>query len=259
MKAIIRFSIPLVAILASLTTTNAQQIHIKSRFVEVPKNMAESLEKIPGFTNGVTSVLAPEDARTLLKALESIHGSETLAEPEVVTISGRQTQMRATTIINVVTNFAFREIGTNRTITPQLENVECGPVLDTIPNVLSDGYTIDLRTTASLTKFLGYDQPPTNAVGESGENSNVHLPVVLPSLCIRQASADLKLWDGQTVVLGKLEKHFYDGGKEVSAEPDYFVKTKRNRGQENEEDKEVLVFITVTLVDLAGNRIHPDN
>jgi hypothetical protein len=116
-----------------------------------------------------------------------------------------------------------------------------------------------LTITASLTEFLGYDQPPTNAVGEVTTNPNVHLPVVLPSFCVRQFTAHLNLWDNQTVVLGKLEKHFYDGGKEVSAEPDYFVETKKARGQPDEEDKELLVFITVTLVNPVGNRIHSED
>ena len=43
-------------------------------------------------------------------------GSETLAEPEVVTTSGRQTQMRATQIINVITGFNFQQ-GTAATTT----------------------------------------------------------------------------------------------------------------------------------------------
>src|SRR5208282_6255248 len=98
-----------------------------------------------------------------------------------------------------------QETSTNSAITPQTVNVETGPVLDTTPYVLSDGYTINLTITASLTEFLGYDQPPTNAVGEVTTNPNVHLPVVLPSFCVRQFTAHLNLWDNQTVVLGKLE------------------------------------------------------
>ena len=58
---------------------------------------------------------------------------------------------------------------------------------------------------------------------------------------------------------GKAAKTFYDGGKEVSAEPSYFVKTKEAKGQPNLENKEVLVFMTVNLVDSAGNRIHSDD
>ena len=246
------------------------QVHIKARFLEVPDGTSQDLvtpnlltnapmNALKSETNVWAGLMADEKFKIVLRALEAKPGVETLAEPEAITISGRQTRMRATTIINVVTNFTFQETSTNSAITPQTVNVETGPVLDTTPYVLSDGYTINLTITASLTEFLGYDQPPTNAVGEVTTNPNVHLPVVLPSFCVRQFTAHLNLWDNQTVVLGKLEKHFYDGGKEVSAEPDYFVETKKARGQPDEEDKELLVFITVTLVNPVGNRIHSED
>jgi beta-lactamase regulating signal transducer with metallopeptidase domain/Flp pilus assembly secretin CpaC len=246
------------------------QVHIKARFLEVPDGTSQDLvtpnlltnapmNALRSETNVWAGLMADEKFKIVLRALEAKPGVETLAEPEAITISGRQTRMRATTIINVVTNFTFQETSTNSAITPQTVNVETGPVLDTTPYVLSDGYTINLTITASLTEFLGYDQPPTNAVGEVTTNPNVHLPVVLPSFCVRQFTAHLNLWDNQTVVLGKLEKHFYDGGKEVSAEPDYFVETKKARGQPDEEDKELLVFITVTLVNPVGNRIHSED
>jgi Flp pilus assembly secretin CpaC len=57
--------------------------------------------------------------------LEQRHGTETLAEPEVTTISGRQTQMRATQIMTIITSFNFQQNvgggvtgGTTTTTTP---------------------------------------------------------------------------------------------------------------------------------------------
>jgi len=47
--------------------------------------------------------------RVVLHALQQRTGFETLAEPEVVTTSGRQTQMRATQIIQIVTGFTFQQ------------------------------------------------------------------------------------------------------------------------------------------------------
>ena len=46
-------------------------------------------------------------------------------------------------------------------ITPNQQQVEVGPVLDVIPYVLSDGYTINLTLIPSLTEFTGYDTPPS--------------------------------------------------------------------------------------------------
>jgi hypothetical protein len=181
----------------------------------------------------------------VLKSLESRRFEE-LAEPEVITSSGRQTEMRATEVV-MVTNFVFTEgleSGSN-SITPQAERVEIGPLLDVVPNVLADGYTIDLKTIASLTEFLGYDSP-----------------TISPAFAIRKASANVKLWDGQTVVLGRMggmKARFFYGGKWVNTEPDYFTKAKAAEGRPNDQDKELLVFITVTLIDAAGNRIHSDD
>jgi beta-lactamase regulating signal transducer with metallopeptidase domain len=238
-------------------TAVAPQIHTKARFLEVPKESLALLRPFPELTNGVT-ILPAASFRKLMQTLESNPGTETLAEPEVVTTSGHQTQMRATVIQTIITNYSFHAAGTNLSIYPQTSSVETGPVLDTIPYALSDDHTINLTLIASVTEFLGYDQPPTNAMGNYIKKYDVNLPVVLPSFRVQQASAQVNLWDGQTVVLGKPQQHFYDGDKEVVAEPDSFVKTKKTRGQPDVMDKELLVFITVTLVDPAGNRIHSD-
>ncbi len=55
----------------------------------------------------VTGILTDPNFRAAIQALSQRQGTESLAEPEAVTISGRQTQMRATQIINVITGFNF--------------------------------------------------------------------------------------------------------------------------------------------------------
>jgi len=55
----------------------------------------------------VTGILTDPNFRFVIHALEQRGGVETLAEPEVVTTSGRQTQMRATDIQYIVTGFNF--------------------------------------------------------------------------------------------------------------------------------------------------------
>jgi type II secretory pathway component GspD/PulD (secretin) len=266
MKTPVRLFVASLGILV-FVNAGAQQLHIKARFLEVPKGTWDGLTKTIGITNPLdqpVGILTGENTKVAMTTLESRAGVEELAEPEVTTSSGRQTEMRATEIITVITNFVFAENSGTRSnsITPQTTKVETGPILEATTSVLPDNYTIDLKTTASQTEFLGYDTPPTKPVehiNDSGDRVPVSLPVVLPSFGIRKASAHVELLDGQTVVLGGLKELFYDGGKEVGAEPDYFVKSKLTRGQPDEENKEVLVFITVTLVDAAGNRIHSDD
>jgi len=55
----------------------------------------------------VTGILTDPNFRVAIQALSQRTGAELLAEPEAVTISGRQTQMRATQIINVLTGYNF--------------------------------------------------------------------------------------------------------------------------------------------------------
>ncbi len=64
----------------------------------------------------VTGILTDPNFRAAIQALSQRTGTEVLAEPEVVTISGRQTQMRATQIINVLTGYSFQQ-GTAATTT----------------------------------------------------------------------------------------------------------------------------------------------
>jgi beta-lactamase regulating signal transducer with metallopeptidase domain/type II secretory pathway component GspD/PulD (secretin) len=243
------------------------QIHIKARFIEVPKGVLNGFGNFGNMIGGTnqpdhfTGIMTGDNVEVALKSLESRPGFEELAEPEVTTTSGRQTEMRATKSITVVTNFAFIH-GLNSqsdSITPQTTKLEFGPVVDVFPNVLADGFTIDLRTAVSVTELLGYDRA-TNTIpvwNELGEQ--VYLPKISPSFAVRKTSANIKLRDGQTVVMGGMKARFYDGGKEVGAEPDYFKKTPATGARPNEQDKELLVFVTVTLVDPAGNRIHSDD
>jgi tetratricopeptide (TPR) repeat protein len=64
----------------------------------------------------VTGILTDPNFRVVIHALEQRSGTETLAEPEVVTTSGRQTQMRATTLQTIITSFSFQQ-GTPATTT----------------------------------------------------------------------------------------------------------------------------------------------
>jgi type II secretory pathway component GspD/PulD (secretin) len=57
----------------------------------------------------ITGILTDPNFRVVLHALESRGGTEELAEPEVTTISGRQTQMRATQILTIITGFNFQQ------------------------------------------------------------------------------------------------------------------------------------------------------
>jgi len=219
------------SVIARLNTTPAQ-IHIKARFMEVPREFWMGLEKYFVLTNtadGKTvSVLTDPNARVAMRSLEASRGFETLAEPEVVTTSGRQTRIQAV----MTKQDVVYEVVVDKPIGPIT-------VLDTVATVLPDGYTIDLKTTATVTNVMGLAEP-TNSAGQTTNRVPVQ-----PRVRVYQASTNVRMWDGQTILLGILP-----------AKP-----TLNGRGGTNptEQDKSLVVFITVTLVDPAGNRVHSDD
>jgi len=60
-------------------------------------------------TATITGILTDPNFQVVLHALESRTGVETLGEPEITVISGRQTQMRATSVVTVVIGLNFQQ------------------------------------------------------------------------------------------------------------------------------------------------------
>jgi RNA polymerase sigma factor (sigma-70 family) len=234
------------AMLGSNTNPPASQIHIKARFLTMPKDVLSGL----GGATSFSGILTSENASKALHQLESRDGVETLGEPEVVSTSGRQVQMRATQVVNVITNFTLQESNNMPGIVPQTETIETGPILDVMPRVLSDGYTIELPFIASLTVFLGYAQP-TNATtpAYTAAGQEVDVPTVSPQFRVQQTTNSVNLPDNQTMV-------FALNDKQVPTDATF---SQPDGSTTKYEDKQTLVFITATLIDAAGNRIHGDD
>jgi general secretion pathway protein D len=230
----------------------------------------------PLFT--LSGILTDPQFRMVVKALQSRSGSELLAQPEVTTTSGRQAQMKAADVKSVITAFSFSSQqnaqagGNGQTIVnpgstivfPLPEQMELGPVLDVIPCVLSDGFTINLTLIPTLTEFVGYDNP--NEVLNSGVLGNsaqgfVVVPTVLPRFTVRQVVSTVNVWDGQTVVLGGLLSETVTTLKDqvpVLGDLPLVGRLFRNESKTTAK-KNLLVFVTPMLIDPAGNRLHTDD
>ncbi|MGA3163059.1 MAG: hypothetical protein ABSD77_02515 [Verrucomicrobiota bacterium] len=148
-------------------------------------------------------------------------------------------------------------------ITPQTQSLETGPVLDVMPYVLSDGYTLNLTLIPSLTEFSGYDTPPTISASLLGTSSSgvAVLPVVLPDFTVRQVLTTVNVWDGQTVVLGGLiaaqvitEKDKVPVIGDLPLLGRLFQSSTKSSIKKN-----LMIFVTATIVDPAGNRVHSDD
>jgi general secretion pathway protein D len=147
-------------------------------------------------------------------------------------------------------------------ITPVTQQVETGPVLDVVPYVLSDGYTINLTLIPSLVEFVGYDTPPSIANVTQGTGLNVvQLPVILPDFTVRQVVTTVNIWDNQTIVIGGLISSETASTKDkvpvlgdLPVLGNLFQSTSKTVQKKN-----LMIFVTATIVDPAGNRVHSDD
>lgn len=148
----------------------------------------------------------------------------------------------------------------NAFVYPIPQQVEQGPVLDVIPNVLSDGYTINLTLIPSLAEFAGYDNPQEVLASGSLPPGTVLVPTVLPRFTVRQVVTTVNVWDGQTVVLGGLISDKVQSIKDkvpVLGDLPFLGRFFRSESKTTNK-KNLVIFVTPTMIDPAGNRLHTD-
>ena len=145
-------------------------------------------------------------------------------------------------------------------ITFTTQPVEVGPILDVVPYVLSDGYTINMALIPSVTLFDGYQTPPP-IPSVTGNLNVVQLPVVLPYFTVRQVVTSVNVWDNQTVVIGGLISSEVQSTKQqVPVIGDLPMVGKLFQSQsKTTQKKNLMIFVTATIVDPAGNRVHSDD
>ena len=144
-------------------------------------------------------------------------------------------------------------------ITPIQQQVEVGPVLDVVPCVLSDGFTINLTLIPSLTEFAGYSEPP--AIPGVNVANVVQVPTILPNFVVRQVVTTVNIWDNQTIVLGGLISSTVQSTKDkVPMLGDLPLVGRLFQSQSKiTSKKNLMIFVTATIVDPAGNRVHSDD
>jgi Flp pilus assembly secretin CpaC len=234
----------------------------------------------------VTGILTDPQFRVVIRALEQRAGADLLAAPRVTTLSGQQAQIQVIELKNVVANQNFNGTSSGGTTTTTaattgLSNigggvaqavnyqpipVPLGPTLDVIPYVAADQYTIHLTMIPSLTEFLGYDDPgPFLPQAQSVAGNTLGTPLVaqlpLPKFRARSVLTSCIVWDGQTVVLGGLiaeETQKIKDKVPVLGDIPFLGRFFRSESMASNK-KNLVIFVTPTIIDPAGNRVHPDD
>jgi general secretion pathway protein D len=232
----------------------------------------------------ITGILTDPQFRVVVSALEQRDGTELLSAPDVTTVSGRQAQIQIIDIQTIVTANNLNQTATGggtgvngnnggggavgTTSGYQTSPLPFGPVLDVIPYVSADGFTVQMVIIPTVTQFIGYDDPGQfipQAQSVSSGAGGVGTPIVaqlpLPHFRVRQVTTTSIVWDGQTIVLGGLltesVSKFRDKVPVLGDLP--LVGTLFQSSANISQKKNLMIFVTPTIIDPAGNRVHTED
>ena len=232
----------------------------------------------------LTGILTDPQFKVVLRAMEQRDGVDLLNAPEVMTPSGRQAQIQIVDIQTIVTGTSVNQNssgGGNNTTTGNgggggvvgttidypTEQVPFGTTLDVIPYISSDGYTIQMTIIPTITEFVGYDDPqqfiPQGQSVSSGGGvgaTPLRAQLPLPRIRLRQVTTSAIVWDGQTVVLGGLLSEDVTRLKDkvpFLGDLPFVGKLFRSESSQTKK-KNLVIFVTPTIIDPAGNRLHLD-
>ena len=125
----------------------------------------------------LTGILTDPQFRVVIRALEQRDGVDLLTESSVTTLSGRQTEIQVVDLQTIVTGNQTSSTGANNSTTGTtgvggtvIQNtsptinytatlIPLGPVLNVVPYVSADGFTIQMTLIPSITEFIQYHNP----------------------------------------------------------------------------------------------------
>ena len=282
---LVRASIPELEAAQELVATineSPPQVVLEIKIAEVKGESRQMLdERFPGFVGGETSdstilsqrIIDERISPVISEALMGFSDCDLLAAPSVTTLSGRLAEISATESRTIV--FPERYEGSNEVPLlldepnkndVQLEDgmvltreVRVGPTTRILPSVRfsENEVLIDLDVSFLLREFLGYDDPgPAMVVGD-GQSSGRTIP--LPRFRNREAKASATILDGQTLMLrGMSSSSIRKKKKKVPVLGSIPLIGRIFRSEKTEQvESHVIVFVTATVIDAAGNRRFP--
>lgn len=231
----------------------------------------------------VTGILTEPQFRVVIRALDQREGADLLSSPEVTTVSGRQAQIQVVDMRTIVTGVdqqqgnqgaaaatppagggVVQQAAAATFVTPTTQILPFGPVLDVVPYISADGYTIQMTIIPTYTEFVGYDLETAaafvpQAITGTGQTITSLLP--LPILRVRQVTTSAVVWDGQTIVLGGLLSENVQRFKDkvpILGDIPYLGRFFRSESSTTAK-KNLMIFVTPTIIDPAGNRLNSED
>ena len=228
----------------------------------------------------ITGILTDPQFRVVIKALEQRQGVEVLTAPKITTMSARQAEIKVVEVRSIVTGLGINQQQNNQTqptangttvqnqgasIQPQTQAFELGPVLDVLPYVSADGYTIQMTIIPTIKDFVGYDLDAarlfTPQIQTSAGGTPLSTTTPLPIFRLRQVVTSAIVWDGQTIVLGGLIGEIQTKIKDkvpILGDLPFVGRLFRSESSQTSK-RNLVIFVTPTIIDPAGNRLHSDD
>lgn len=220
--------------------TNAAQILIKSKFIALPKG-AFQIQNLDSLTaariDSKALTLTEPQTKVLLKALEQNELAETISSPVIMSLSGRQAQVRIGQTSTIITGIkpealfppglcspsnttadlgsiiaGISGVESKATSPPRLDapglataelysitNREFGLTIDVTATVADEGRTILLAITNATTSFLGHQRAADSQIAYVNGNG-ILATQFLPQIWESETHARATLEDGQSLV-----------------------------------------------------------
>jgi general secretion pathway protein D len=230
-----------------------------------------------------SGILTDPQFRLVIRAMEQRDGVDLLSAPKVTTLSGRQAQISVVDARRIVLDVAQNQggggagggagivqpTGVGQVIQQNpigfgftTVTLPFGPTLDVIPYVSADDVSIQMSIIPSYTEFIGYDDPGDFVPVQTGPGvPPVRARLPLPRIRLRSVTTSAIVWDGQTVVLGGLIAEDVKKTRDkvpVLGDIPYVGRLFRSEAAINAK-KNLVIFVTPTIIDPAGKRVHPDD
>ena len=247
----------------------------------------------PGIAT-IAGVFTDPQFQVVIRALDQKKGVDLMSAPSIVTRSGQRASIQVIREFIYPTEFDPPEIpqsfgdgvsdvgggifnpfggqsasASSFPVTPTTPTTfdmrPTGVTLEVDPTIGPDGYTIDLNLAPEVVEFEGfinYGSPiqsaGTNSLGQPVSIVLTENRIEQPVFSVRKASTAVTIWDGQTVAIGGLIREDVQTVEDkVPILGDLpLVGRLFQTKADNHFKRNLMVFVTATLIDPAGQRIN---
>ena len=239
------------------------------QFVEMPVPKPGGKHPVASPKLLVTNSLQSLSARILteaqfgpaMKTLEQYEGIDIVGAPEITTEAGREAEMQIMNLVTVVTRLnSTPAVNGKATNVYQTQEILCGPMMNVVPQVSADGWSLDLKLKVGKSEFLGYDDPHEAVVYPPNQPVYPKAVKPLPHFRMQQLVTRETVNDGQTIVLtGFTSEELIIARDKVPVLGDLPLLGRLfRRSSSSKITKNVIVLITPSLIYPDGSRYNTD-